>query len=156
MGNEVDKIVQGEVLPDDDPRDIRALGFDKLTPAERSEISRRGLEARRRNRRARELAKLEVYTDAHRELASRILGSKIVVLDGLQAEMQYTDDDGNIQLDTSKLTDSRLRLYLSLLDTLEKRGFGSTVTRTESKSETTVDVRAVIAKINRDLGSSDE
>jgi hypothetical protein len=70
--------------------------------------------------------------------------------------MQYTDDDGNIQLDTSKLSDSRLRLYLSLLDTLEKRGFGSTVTRTESKSETTVDVRAVIAKINRDLGSSDE
>jgi hypothetical protein len=130
------------IIPADDPRDFRALGFDKLTPAERSEMARRGVEARRMKAEMRRLAEAEVFHEEHRQLAARILGTKMVVWDGLLKE---ATDPATGEVDTSRLDDKRLKVLLGLVDQVEKRGFPS-VTKTETT--TTVNVNAVIAKLN--------
>ena len=136
-------------VPDDDPRDIRALGFDALTKAERQEMAKRSHASRRAKYRARQLANLEVYTEAHRELASQILGAKMAVLDGLIDEMK--GEDGKLY--TDRLDDKRLKVLLSLIEKIETRGFGGPVTKTES--HTTVDIRAAVVDLTKRLGKPD-
>ena len=139
-----------QLVKDDDPRDVRSVGFENLSKAEVQEMAQRSAAARRANRRARQLANLEAYTDAHRDLASQILGTKMTILDGLIEEMR---DPVTSKLDTSKLDDKRLRLLLGLTKQLEERAFGSITQKTESKQ--TTDIRAVILDLTKSLQKPD-
>jgi hypothetical protein len=153
-----DIVPQEDVIPeelrqhikDDDPRNIYALGFQNLTKEEMQEMSQRGVAARRANRRARQLAQLEAYTQAHRELASQILGTKMTVLDGLLEEMK---DEETGKLDTSRLDDGRLKVLLALTKQLEERAFGSVTQKSESKQ--TVDIRAAVVDLTKALQRPD-
>lgn len=155
---EAEAAIQGEIIPaelrqhvkDDDPRDIRALGFQALSKEERQEMAKRGAMAARAKRQARQLAQLEVYTEAHREIASQILGTKLAVLDGLIEEMK---DPVTGNLDTSLLDDSRLKVLLALTKQLEERAFGSVTQKSESKQ--TVDIRAAVVDLTKALQRPD-
>lgn len=151
--DDVPELIPAELLkevPDDDERDIRALGFGELTKAERQEMALRSAHVRRAKARARKLAELEVYTEAHRELASQILGTKMSVLDGLIDEMK---DPVSGKLETSRLDEKRLKLLLSLVEKIEMRGFGGIVAKTESHS--TVDIRAAVVDLTKRLAKPD-
>lgn len=139
-------------VPDDDERDVRAVGFHNMTKAERQEMALRSQAVQRAKRQARQLAELEAYTDAHRELASQILGTKMVVLDGLIEEMR---DPVTKMLDTSRLDDKRLKVLLGLTEQLEKRAFGGIVTKTETKHSGQVDLRAALVDLTKALQRPD-
>jgi hypothetical protein len=151
-----DELLEGELImpqeavPIDDPRDIRQTGFDQLTTAERQEMSRRGVVARRLKRQARQLANLQAYTEAHRDLASQILGTKMVLLDGLIEEMANPVTG---QLDTTKLDEKRMKLLMTLMEQLEKRAFGGTVQKSEVSQ--TVDIKAAIVDLTKALQRPD-
>lgn len=132
-------------VPDTDPRDVRAVGFDQLSKAERQEMALRSQAVQRAKRQARQLANLEAYTEAHRDLASQILGAKMSLLDGLIDEMK--GEDG--KLHTENLDDKRMKLLMALMKQLEERAFGGIVTKAET--HTTVDIRAAIVDLTRKL-----
>lgn len=139
-----------EVVKDDDPRDIRRLGFDELSREERQEMAMRGVAARRAKRRARQLAEIETYTQAHREMASQVLGTRMAVLDGLVEEM-IDPDTG--KLETSRLDEKRLKLLLGLVKEIETRAFGTPVNKTETKG--TLDIRAALVDLTKLLQKPD-
>lgn len=139
-----------ELVPDDDPRNVRDLGFHAMTREERQEMAARSHAVRRAKRRAAQLAQLEVFTEAHRELASQILGAKMTLLDGLIDEMR---DPVTKKLDTSRLDDKRMKVLLQLMKQIEDRAFGSAVTKTETHS--TVDIRAAVVDLTKQLQRPD-
>lgn len=125
-------------------------GFDEMTKEERQEMALRSVEMRRKKRELRQLAKLEAYTEAHRELASQILGTKMVLLDGLVDEMH---DPETGELSTKRLDQARMKLLLQLLDQLQKTAFPP---ETKVKHEGSVDVRHLVAEINKGLARPDD
>lgn len=139
-----------KAVPDDDERDVRAMGFHNMSREERQEMAMRSVAVRRAKRRAAQLAELEAFTDAHRELASQILGTKMALLDGLIDEMR--DPDTN-QLDTRRLDDKRMKVLMSLIEKIETRGFGTPVTKTETHS--TIDIRAALVDLTKALQRPD-
>lgn len=149
MGSE-SEIAEGEIV-EYDPKAVHGTrSFAELTREERQEMARRSHESRRRHLEAKALAKLEVYTQAHRELASQILGTKMTLLDGLVGEM--VDPDTN-QLDTTRLDKDRMKILLGLLDQLQKTAFPTT---TKIEHGGSVDVRHVIAEISKGLQRPDD
>lgn len=145
-----DRCTSGDIIKEDDERDFRAVGFDALSKEERSAMARRGVVARRRNAMARKLAELQAYTEAHKELASQLLGAKSVVLDGLIEEMT---DPATGEIQTSRLDEKRLKLLLSLIEQIEKRGFGAPVTKSEVSQ--TLDIRAAVVDLTKALQKPD-
>jgi hypothetical protein len=147
---EEESAATGDIIPIDDPRDIRAVGFDGLSKEERHAMAMRGVAARRRRAMERKLAELEVYREAHKELAAQILGAKSSLLDGLIHEM----DDGQGGLDTTKLDARRMALLMQLMESLETRAFGKEATKTEN--HTTVDIRALTLDLTKRLSRPDD
>lgn len=157
MSDELEPI-EGEVIgpelrkqvPDEDLRDVRALGFHNMSREERQEMAMRSAAVRRAKRRAAQLAEIETYTQAHRELASQVLGTRMAVLDGLVDEMK---DPETGMLDTSRLDEKRLKLLLTLVKEIETRAFGTPVNKTESHQ--TVDIRAALVDLTKKLSKPD-
>lgn len=143
-------VSERQVVKDDDPRDIRATGFENLTKEERQEMARRSHSMRRAKRQAAQLAQIQVFTQAHRELASQILGTKMTLLDGLVDEMRDPVTD---KLDTSRLDDRRLKVLMALIKQIEDRAFGGPVTKSETTS--TVDIRAALVDLTKSLQRPD-
>lgn len=151
--SDVPEIIPAELIqavPEDDPRDVRRLGFHNMSREERQEMALRSQAVQRAKRRARQLAEIETYTEAHRELASQILGTKMAVLDGLVDEMK---DPVTGSLDTSLLDDRRLKVLLALVKQIEERAFGGTVQKSENKTE--VDIRAAVVDLTKALQKPD-
>jgi hypothetical protein len=151
-----DEVLEGDVIPeelrqvvkDDEPRDMRRLGFDNMTKDEVREMALRSVAVRRAKRRAKQIADLKAFTDAHRELAGQLLGAKMALLDGLLAEM-----DTGKGLDTSLLSEARMKVLIGLVDQMEKRGFGNVANKTENHS--TLDIRAAVVDLTKALQKPD-
>ena len=162
-----DEVLVGEVIDEPQPERPRKgkgkysgngmrVSFADMTPEERKEMSRRGTEAQRRKRHVRQLAKLDAYREAHRELMAQVLGTKMVLLDGLIEEMKDPDSG---DLDTARLNDKRMNVLLSLMKQLEKAAFPDEKVVNEKKvveHNVNVDVRHVIAEINKGLMRPDD
>lgn len=156
--SEDEEVVSGELIgpelrqefKDDDERNVRDMGFHAMTKAERQEMARRSHAVRRAKKRAAQLAELEAFTDAHRELASQLLGAKMTLLDGLIDEMR---DPVTNELDTSRLNENRMKVLLQLMKMMEERAFGSITQKSESKQ--TVDIRAAVVDLTKALSKPD-
>jgi hypothetical protein len=158
------EIVQGEVLEPDGspsldadtlaeqalehfrPNNGKWKNFNEMTPAEREEMSRRGIEAKRRKRLARKLAETEAYRQAMREHASVILGTNLALYDSI---VQKAMAGGSFNHEN--LTAGEIETLLKLGKQLEEGGHGKVSSKTETV--TTVNVNHIVADLKRGLTS---
>lgn len=126
------------------------VSFADLPPATLAEYRERRIETMRKKREGKKLAELSAYIDAHREHAAEIIGSKLVLMDGLMGEMSYIDPQTGEQAYNTKLLDEkRMKVLVQIINEFEK----SAGLRAEKKTESTVNVNVshLVSELKRSL-----
>lgn len=99
-----------------------------MTPAERADMSQRGIQSKRRKRLAKQLAETEAYRQAMREQAAVILGTNLALYDSIVQKAM--GDDGVFRHE--RINAGEINILLTLGKQLEEGGHGKVANKTET------------------------
>jgi len=145
--SEFAEVIDGVLV---EPADIDSIyeGFDKLTPTERKIMSKRGTDANTAKRKAKKLAEMEAWAEAHREVAGEIFAAKMDVFRSLVKE--GTDPETG-EFKPKLLGEKNIKNLLSFAEQIEKSGFASQ--KKSSETTNTVNVLAIMSDLKKSIGS---
>lgn len=122
--------------------------FDELPKDVVDKYRAKGVAARRQNAADKKLMERAAYLEAHKQHASTILGGRVVLVEGLLAELI---DPETGQPDTKRLTEKRLQLLQTMLNDFDK-GMGMAPQAKAEGGSLQVNVTHTVSKILDRLG----